>query len=172
VIDRLLNRPGPLRKQRAELSLRLRREGKGRDYLDRATGRDAVAWVLFIQEAISSTWEDNPADPDHPISDPRIWAHALVNELWQQRPSRYGDENMWMAAVLAVAAGTWAVRIQRAKAFDPHRPVALRKGAYRRWLGLTRALLAVTVDESRDSEMFDQPWESPFVKDATDGRFV
>ncbi len=80
---------------------------------------------------------------------------------------------MWLAATLAVAAGTWACRIQRAKALDPRRPAALRREAYRQWLWLSHALSAITFDESRDPEMFpDQPWESPYLPDATDGEFV
>lgn len=172
-----MNRPGPLRKQRAvaymHLSqLRRRFRRPARDYLEARTERDGAWWVAFIQDAVAATFEDNPADPDHPICDPRLWAHALVDEIWRHRPQRYGDENMWMAQVLALAAGTWAVRIQRAKSMDPRRPVGLRRGAYQHWLELAHAFAAVVADESRDPEMFTQPWESPWVPDATDGKFV
>lgn len=178
MIDRLFNRPGPARKQRAKLYVRYRalrrRFGKPvRDYLEGATGKDAAWWVEFIQQAIADSFEHNPRDPDHPFCEPSEWAHRLVLELDGRRPDRYGDENMWMAATLAIAAGTWVCRIQRAKACDPHRPVALRRAAYEQYMTLVYAMARIGADESRDPEMFPgQPWESPYLPDATDGAFV
>jgi hypothetical protein len=178
MIERLLHRPGPWRKQRAELAVRIARlrhrilPRPCRDELEAMTGRDAIWWTLFVQAVIADAFRDNPKDPDHPVCDPAEWLNEVLQELADRRPKAYGDENMWLARALSLVLATWDARISRAKAFDPRRPVALRRQAYNSYLRFGHALAAVTLDERGDFEMFDQPWESPYDPEATDGSFI
>lgn len=146
-----------------------------RDYLEAMTGHGADWWVAFVQRRIGETWTPNPDDPDHPISDPRDWLHDVVDEVCagmaRVRTGPY-DENIGAALVLSAVAGTWGSRCAHAKTQDPRRPVALRQDAYRRWLAHVGAIAQVLVDASSDPDFFDQPWETPFAPDATDGSFV
>lgn len=136
---------------------------------------DEVAWVLWIQRQINTTWRPNPAATAHPISYPaEDWIQPLTEEVQERvlERCRGGDENIGIAMVVSYILATWAGRIARAKSFDPRRPVELRKGAYAAWLAWVRRMNETLVDESLDPSFFEQPWESPFLPDATDGDFV
>lgn len=177
MIQQLLHRPGPWRKQRAELALRLRgKQAEPQDWLEHYTGEPATYWVDLIQASISETWEPNPKDPDHPLMTTWDWLEIVGNRVVEQRGlharGHHGDENIGTAIALSLVFGIWACRISRAKAFDPRRPVQLRQAAYRSWLNYAMALASLPLDEAKDPEMFDQPWESPFLEHATDGSFV
>jgi hypothetical protein len=147
------------------------------DWIDYYTGAPAGWWIAEIQATIQQTWKPNPDDPDHPIqeSPARDWIGPLaelVEQAIRDHGRLQGDENIAGAFVTALILTTWATRIARAKAFDPHRPIELRQLGYRHWMRMLAALQEATVDESRDQDFFDQPWESPFLADATDGGFV
>lgn len=142
------------------------------DWLDHYTGRPASWWVLLVQERINATWRENPENPDHPISQPTVdWMPAIADEV-RYRARAHGDENISSAMILGLVLTTWALRISRAKAFDPHRPLELRQLGYAGWVRYCAALNQAQVDESADPAMFEQPWESPWLPDATDGDFV
>ena len=83
------------------------------------------------------------------------------------------DGNMRMACVLSYVLALWYLRLHRAKAYDPRRPVKLRQGAYWSRLGYAQALFVAITDESLDPKMFPgQNWESPWNPHTTDGYFV
>jgi hypothetical protein len=145
------------------------------DWLRVRTGMDGTEWVLWIQEQISTSWQPNPDDPKHPISWPAAdWQIPLVEEVERRvlERTRGGDENIGTAQVLAMILATWSARIARAKAMDPHRPVSLRRQAYRAFMAFVSELHYRVTDESADAAMFDQPWENPHLPEATDGDFV
>jgi hypothetical protein len=56
-----------------------------------------------------------------------VWLQNVLNELLERPPRSYGDQNMWAAKAAALILGSWAMRVSRAKAFDPRRPVKLRQ---------------------------------------------
>jgi hypothetical protein len=152
-----------------------RRKRPPYNYLRSRTGMDEAEWVRWIQDRISSTWQPNPDDPKHPISWPADdWIIPLVEEVERRVLERMsgGDENIGIAQLLALILATWGGRIARAKSMDPHRPVELRQRAYTSWLRFVLHMQATLVDEARDPEYFEQPWESPYLPEATDGDFV
>jgi hypothetical protein len=153
---------------------RKRQEPPCLDWLAQRTGYDTTTWVLLVQDLIQARFVENPDDPDHPFTDPREWMEELSQQIHRCSPQGDGyDENIWHGQVMAMIVATWASRLARAKAMDPRRPVRLRRAAYRKWWEFTVNLEANLVDESLDPDMFpDQPWESPWLKDATDGSFV
>lgn len=80
---------------------------------------------------------------------------------------------MRAAAVLSVVFALWYSRVQIAKTSDPHRPVALRQNAYKRWLHYFHALTNAAVDNRQDAAYFPgQSWQSPFLAEVDDGDFV
>ena len=79
---------------------------------------------------------------------------------------------MYAAAVLSQVLSLWYLRVQRAKAFDPHRPLNTRCRAYQRWLGYCQALMYNCVNEQHDSIVFQQEWELPFAPEARSGDYI
>ena len=144
------------------------------------TGADEVEWVKWIQAKISATWRPNPRDSKHPISLPgEDWIVPLVYEVDRRyklqalkNKRQGGDNNIGTAQVVAYILAVWSGRIARAKAMDPRRPIKLRRGAYQAWHEFIRWMMSGLISEELDPEMFDQPWESPYLPDAADGDFV
>jgi hypothetical protein len=83
------------------------------------------------------------------------------------------DENMGLAAGLGMVLVVWYVRVQRAKAMDPRRPVKLRKMALSRGAAYVAEINKAMHDDSIDPISWPgQEWENPWLPKARDGRFV
>jgi hypothetical protein len=96
----------------------------------------------------------------------------LVKEIAAGCPETPHDGNMFIAAVLSAILGLWFARLQRAKSFDPVRPVTLRRQAYQGWLNYARFMQDALIDESADPSYFPkQRWQSPYDPNATSGDF-
>lgn len=144
------------------------------------TGGDTVFWVGRVQALIGAAGDW--ANELHPECDVGKWVRELAGEvdaaILEAKPNREEyDENMAAATALAIVLARWAVRIQRAKAFDPSRPIELRRRGLAAATVKARALedAAYLPDQPEpvDTLYFPgQQWEDPFDRDATDGDFV
>lgn len=138
------------------------------------TGKDSRHWVKRIQKLIQQTCFDPAPGVVHPDCDPVAWLTPLSAEVAEAiAKSRRGsyDENITAAGVMAIILATWSVRISRAKAHDPNRPVRGRRTALKTVRTLAAAIADATFDETQDGKYFDQPWEYPMAKTATNGSF-
>lgn len=156
------------------------------------TGRDSRYWVEWVQDRIKQYFDDDPTNP-HPECDVAEWMTDLIDEVceqhrrWMMRPlparrferfrkprSRQPyDENMSSAFIVALVLGTWTMRLSRVKAYDPRRPVALRKRALEGARQRAAALVDGIYDETSDPAYFYLPsWDNPVAPDAIDGDFV
>jgi hypothetical protein len=147
------------------------------DEIKHLTGKSLEFWIWLIQEGIKNTWKPNPDDPAHPIqeSPAEDWiipfTRRVEHYIGKQERVR-GDENIATAYVVSAILQVWAIRIARAKAFDPNRPVELRQSAYRRHREMVCWTISRAIDESKDFDFFPQEYENPFHPDATDGEFI
>lgn len=144
------------------------------------TGHDTTYWVHSIQRAIAraGAWETEI----HPECDVAKWVGELAAEvdaaILAEKPNRSSyDENMAAATVLAIILARWSVRIQRAKAFNPNRPIKLRRlglaAAARKEIALVDAALLPDEPDEQDRAYFpQQDWDDPHHPDARDGTFV
>ena len=140
------------------------------------TAKDSRFWIRHVQSLIKRFCFDAQPDVVHPVCDPAEWLGPLTIEVAERvrktRPETDYDENMAAAAILAVILATWSGRISHAKAHDPNRPVKLRREALRRNRHIALAIFDAVHDETQDAKYFEQPWEYPMAKGATDGSFV
>jgi hypothetical protein len=94
---------------------------------------------------------------------------------WLRKPRKRQayDDNMSTALVVSAILATWTMRLAHTKAYDPTRPIELRREALKRARSNASALFDAIVDESRDAEYFELPaWDNPNAPGATDGSFV
>ena len=145
------------------------------DWLKQMTGRPGSWWIATIQARIAKRSRKS-RDPKHDVTDVSAWLADLVGLVVKTMPHPVDvgyDGNMRAAAVLGVALTLWYSRVQLAKVSDPKRPIALRQGAYKRWLNYFHALANAAVDNRQDAAYFPgQSWQSPFLAEADDGEFV
>lgn len=144
-------------------------------YLKQYTGYDSNTWVRTVQTLIqdSGDWRNET----HPECDVRKWMRELtqmVNDAVVDHATddESYDENIRIGSCLAVILTCWSVRIARAKTHDPRRPVKLRKKSAKRVRRMAAAIHDAVFDETQDADYFDQPWEYPYMDNATDGDFV
>lgn len=156
------------------------------------TGIDSAGWLSLIQSLIQTYFDADPGNP-HPQCDPGQWLPKLVEEialthaqhmarpLPARRFERFRkprvpepyDDNMSTSLVVAAILTTWTMRLAHTKAYDPRRPIALRRKALARARSNAAALVDCIYDESRDPEYFELPvWDNPMALGATDGSFV
>lgn len=143
------------------------------DWLKDMTHQGAVWWVAAIQSLIGKH-SKKTKDPKHDRTDTRKMLHELVDLVMKRMPATgYYDENMRACAVLSMVTALWYARVNRAKCFDPRRPVFERGVSYENWLNYSMAMVRQLLDERDDDTFFPgQQWESPFAKSATNGDFV
>lgn len=88
-------------------------------------------------------------------------------------PGGLYDENMRAAAIFGYVLLLWVSRVQRAKAYDPNRPVKLRQKALERWMTIAAAVSLIFTDERYDAAVFPgQQWDAPFAPQAKSGKYV
>lgn len=110
----------------------------------------------------------------HSISDVRGWMKEFIDITVKKRAD-YGptDGNLRAARRVGLALLTWYVRVHRAKAMDPRRPIAHRKAAYSQVLVTVGDIAKAVFNDCMDPLTFpEQEWESPWAPDARDGDFV
>lgn len=140
------------------------------------TGDGCQYWMDLIGSLIVK--HTKPSDnPLHGSTESNLWLRDLSDELWSRIPSRHDltklDENIICSSLLSLILTLWSCRIKRAKAYDPRRPVEIRKRMLKRANEFHAALLACMTDESHDHEYFPkQEWDPPFAPGAEDGDFV
>ncbi len=103
------------------------------------------------------------------------WLIELIKIVWKQRPKDKGkhDENMYITSHLGYILSTWYARVQRAKCFDPRRPVEVRKEAYKKYQNFVQTLMLGVASDEFDITIFpDQEWDNPFSPDAKNGTFI
>ena len=149
-------------------------------HLVELTGDDSIYWIGRVQALIlaAGDWENEI----HPQCDVGMWVGALAHELdaaiLATKPDRdeYA-ENMAAATALAIVLARWAIRIQRAKAFDPNRPIEARRKGHAAALLKSRAIAdAAWLDDEPDplDALYfpGQRWDDPHGPHATDGTFT
>lgn len=156
------------------------------------TGVDSAGWVELIQAMIKTYFDAEPGNP-HPECRPWEWLPKVVAEIAVQHRAHMSrplprrrferfrkprvreayDENMSSCMVTAAILATWSMRLARTKAYDPSRPILLRKKALARARATSLALVDAIFDESLDPIYFTLPdWDNPVAPGATDGTFV
>lgn len=163
------------------------------ELIEAYTGMDSAYWLHRIQTEIKCYFDADPGNP-HPECDVADWLPKLVREIalehdWYMRkplprrrferfrrprpaPQPY-DENMSTCLLVAAILTTWTMRLAHTKAYDPTRPIKLRRKALARSRANAAALVDCIFDETRDPEYFDLPrWDNPMDPKATDGSFV
>jgi len=142
------------------------------------TGQDSVAWVSEIQDAIAAGFTESD-DPNHPNSDALEWMSEILWKICrcvQPAPGkdepRY-DTNIRAASIATLVLATWTSRIRHAKAYDPNRPLGLRRQALDAHAHFVDALIDAAINETRDDELFPtQEWNPPYGRSARGGTFV
>lgn len=157
------------------------------------TGLDSATWVALIQAMIKAYFDAQPDNP-HPECDPAQWLPLVVREIVEThsmhmskplpprrferfrkpRPAREPyDNNMSSTLVVSAILTTWTMRLAHTKAYDPSRPIALRRNALARTRANAAALVDAIYDETRDPEYFELPaWDNPMAPGAVDGSFI
>ena len=144
-------------------------------WVESLTGKDAAWWVSEIQRLV--TKHSRPTkNPWHGTTRTEKVMADLVKLVQKHGMPKTGpsyDGNMRMACVLAYVLVFWVLRLQRAKSYDPRRPVRHRQAAYFHQLAYANALFLAIADERLDPKLFPgQNWESPWDPRTTDGFFV
>lgn len=161
-----------------------RRKGEAKkkapiDYLDSRTGESTPVWILAVQRAIkdaSTPPRTRGKYKGHSSTKVLKWIYSIAGQVMTrariaQRKDR--DENMGMAATLGMILCVWYVRIHRAKAMDPRRPIKLRRAALLQANEYVAELARVLHDDTWDPLVFPtQEWENPWHPKARDGKFV
>ncbi len=137
--------------------------------LKKWTGQGAQYWFDRIGALIART-----AKPvkGYAVStcDPAQWVGELAREICKAAHPKIptaADENITAARLLSLLLAGWFARIARAKAYDPRRPVKVRRQVMGRLQDYSEALLGVLTDESMDPSLFPaQEWDVPFAKNA------
>lgn len=149
------------------------------DWLETRTGLCALDWVGIVQRAIREA--SGPARvagkyKGHSMTDVDQWIAKVTRRVIREagiKRHKDRDENMGLAAVLGMVLVAWYVRLHRAKAFDPNRPVELRKKALAQVNVYVGELVRVCFKDSMDPFAFPgQEFENPYVPNARDGKFI
>jgi hypothetical protein len=137
------------------------------------TKRSRVAWMQLVNGAIAKHSRAS-RDPDHGETQVLKWVADVAKAVQDTAPQRGRyDGNMREAMVLSLVLALWFSRVQRAKAYDPRRPVWVRRAALARWREFWREMLDAAVNEVDDPEVFSgQHWDPPWSPHAHDGVFL
>jgi len=154
---------------------------RGPDHLVGTTGKTMGYWLVAVEQAIRACEKPLSAKVakrlgispvGHADCDPRAVVTRLADMVFKCTPELV-DGNMFMCQTLGLILVAWAVRIGRAKAYDPNRPLKLRRYALERWMKFARELGNVAIDERYDHEAWSgQNWDPPFRPGAKDGSFL
>lgn len=137
------------------------------------TGKPHAYWMKRIDQLIRKYIPTEQRGDIHPTCDVERWIGELTKELATYAPKIPHDENMFRTAVLAQILTLWFLRVQRAKCYDPRRPVKLRQRAFARWRLFAVSLMALVADETEDPQFFpEQEWDFPFSPQAKNGTFI
>lgn len=144
-------------------------------WIELFTDKNEAWWVSEIQRLIVK--HSRPTkDPWHGTTQTEKVVVDLVKLVQKHGMPKTGpqyDGNMRMACILSYVLALWYLRLHRAKAYDPRRPVRNRQAAYFGRLNYANALFLAITDESLDQKLFPgQRWETPFDPYPTDGYFV
>ena len=149
------------------------------DFLEGRTGDAVLIWIYEMQQAIARA--SGPARirgkyKGHSMTNPRKWIRDISERVIRTAgilKNKDRDENMGMASVLGIVLVAWYVRIQRAKAMDPRRPIKNRKAALLAVQSYVLEVNRAMFVESFDPILFpEQEWENPWDPKARDGKFV
>lgn len=145
--------------------------------LEALTGHGAEYWFNMIQQLIQdnsgAVFAKGPY-AGHSLTDLKSWTVELSMALTRhidEMPGRF-DGNMRYCAAMGLITTMWYVRLHRAKAYDPNRPVDGRQQAFFSWQKHTMAIVSTINDEALDAIFFNQKWDMPFSKDAKNGEYV
>ena len=140
-----------------------------------------ATWLCTIEYFIGrSTSPPRKSGPlkGHGDTDVRHWIQALLgacNESVKARAknNRY-DGNMAIAAKLGLLLVAWFCTVQRAKSFDPNRPLKLRRQAQVRLERYREKLSGVVGSDKLMGQVFGkrQAWNFPYGKGAKGGKFI
>jgi len=141
--------------------------------LKHMTKRSRIAWLQYVNGVIAAHSTMRTSDPDHGASNALAWTADLMREIHASHPKKGTfDGNMRQAAIAALVFALWYSRVQRAKAYDPRRPVVLRRAALATWRKFWHAMFDAAVYEGEDAEVFSgQHWDPPWSPHAVDGVF-
>ena len=137
------------------------------------TGHDSVWWFHRVQEHI---WDSVIAGTDeiHPDCDVLEWIGNLLKDMLPEIDDEAGyDGNMRLAALIGIVLTNWVARLSRAKAYDPNRPLNLRRKALRSHQKIVMAVISAVTDEQKDHRYCPgQEWNPPYGPQARGGTFV
>lgn len=114
----------------------------------------------------------------HGDTDVRLWIQMLLSMCNQSITARaknnHYDGNMTIAAKMGLVLVVWFCTVQRAKTFDPNRPLKLRRQAQVRLERYREKLLTAMVSDKLMGQVFGkrQAWNFPYGKGARGGKFV
>lgn len=113
----------------------------------------------------------------HGSTDSVAWISDLVNEAWREiRRTRKGmayDENMALASLVGLILATWYSNVHRAKAFDPNRPLKLRRRALEQRAEWLKGFFGMLNSDRMMGEVWGhQEFNLPYGKKAKGGKFV
>lgn len=137
------------------------------------TKKSRAEWMQLVNGAIAKASRPS-ADPDHGETNTLRWLGEVARAVHGTFPKngRY-DGNMRAAMLLSVVLGLWYSRVQRAKAYDPRRPVVQRRAALARWRAYWHEMFDAAVNEVDDATVFSgQHWDPPWSPHAIDGVFL
>jgi hypothetical protein len=145
--------------------------------LEELSGYDEGVWMHIIQRQIkkhSGPPMKRGKYKGHSKTKVSAWVSEICSMLLKNiKDGKEYDGNMRFAAAAGMIFATWYVRIQKAKAMDPRRPLKLRRLALLRANEYVAAMNFMLGNEFWDDIVFhDQEWENPWKQGARDGDFV
>lgn len=141
---------------------------------------DIVFWMRRCEELItkhSTSARTRGKYKGHGSTDSVAWVQQLTSELQAFiRRSRRGkayDENMALGSLTGLVLTVWYCNLHRAKSYDPHRPLELRRTA----LAQRNAHIAELFSYVNNDELMQKVWNGqvfnfPYGLCAADGTFV
>lgn len=139
-------------------------------FITERTWQPPKHWLDLIGTLIVENSKPLKGFPKLSTSNTAGWLVAFTKviskEVEKRTPTHY-DENIAVAKVLSVLLTLWVYRISRAKAYDPRRPIKVRKQAIDRTSQYALLLMQIVTDESVDPVYFPvQEWDPPYSKTA------
>ena len=163
------------KKIKKKLVFKLKKLIREPHFLQLTTKHDMTWWVQRVQAAIAKHTKPITKGKwkGHGNTNLSRWVRDIFNEVLKTSPKEPHDENMRFAAVAGMVLICWFLRCQRAKCYDPNRPIAIRRGAMERWMKYSADLVRLIVEEQNDPKIFPgQQWDPPFSPSAKEGTFI
>lgn len=153
-----------------------------KEFTSGLAGEELAKWCKLIEALIRKHTRPLTAKEAHKMgispkghgeTDPVKWIRDLAKDVKKNFPkSGMYDGNMLMAVRMSQILMFWYLRLQRAKCYDPRRPVKIRRFAMEKLMVYCSTIMMMIVDERFDAEIFKQDWDPPFNPKAKDGVFV